>query len=46
MRQRTSVDGTRQNGYRENDSMKVEIEEIELLLGLEDSEVDLRQIFR
>ena len=29
----------------ESDSMKVEVEELELLLGPEDSEVDLRDIF-
>ena len=30
----------------ENDNMRVEIEELEFLLGPEDSEVDLRQILR
>ena len=29
----------------ENDSMQVEVEELQLLFGPEDSEVDLRQIF-
>ena len=29
----------------ENDSMKVDVGELELLLGPEDSEVDLRHIF-
>ena len=30
----------------ENDNMRVEIEELEFLLGPEDSEVDLRHILR
>ena len=30
----------------ENDNIRVEIEELEFLLGPEDSEVDLRQILR
>ena len=43
------MDGTRQNDYckddqylHESDNMKVEIEELELLLGPKESEVDLR----
>ena len=33
-----------EQNLNENDSMKVGIEELELLLGSEDSEVDLRHI--
>ena len=43
-RDRTVI--ARMEHLNENDSMKVEVEELELLLGPEDSEVDLRRIWR